>query len=186
MLKEAEVQNNMVDIRDQVEDSRGVLKKLQLLIPGYSGYRKLEDIREADNYLRIQIANKMHENINSLQDLRKMLVDRGLYAGLSQFQTLFSEIQQLEGAIRHAQQGYSGISPPIRITADNLNAMYEYDYNFIAQADALNNEVKELVNAVMSGNSQDSYAKLQSVSTAIRDLRDKFNERMVIIQGIKV
>lgn len=176
----------MVDIRDQVEDSRGTLKKLQLLIPGYSGYRKLEDIREADNYLRIQVANKVHENINNLQDLRKMLVDHGYYAGLSQFQTLFSEIQQLEGSIRHAQQGYSGISPPIRITVDNLNAMYEYDFNFIAQADTLNSEVKELVSAVTNGNAQDSYIKLGSVSSAVKNLRDKFNERMVIVQGIKV
>lgn len=176
----------MVDIRDQVEDSRGILKKLQLLIPGYSGYRKLEDIRAADNYLRIQVANKIHENINSLQDLRKILVDRGFYANLSQFQTLFSEIQQLEGAIRHAQQGYSGISPPIRITTDNLNAMYEYDYNFIAQADSLNNMIKDLINTVMAGNAQESYAKLMTVSSSIKDLRDKFNERMIIIQGIKV
>jgi hypothetical protein len=176
----------MVDIREQVEDSRGVLKKLQLLIPGYSGYRKLEDIRAADNYLRIQVANKVHEYINSLQDLRKMLVDHGYYEGLSQFQTLFSEIQQLEGAIRHAQQGYSGISPPIRITADNLNAMYDYDYNFIAQAATLNSEIQELVNAVMSSNAQDMYTKLTSVSSAVKSLRDKFNERMIIIQGIKV
>ena len=44
------------DIRNQVDDSRGVLKRLQLLIPGFRGYRQLEDLRVADALLRKQVA----------------------------------------------------------------------------------------------------------------------------------
>src|SRR5256885_16816857 len=45
----------MPDIRDRVEQDRGLLKKIQLAIPGYAGYRRREDIRAADNLLRIQL-----------------------------------------------------------------------------------------------------------------------------------
>jgi len=49
----------MPDIRDRVEQDRGLLKKIQLVIPGYAGYRRREDIRAADNLLRIQLANQL-------------------------------------------------------------------------------------------------------------------------------
>ena len=43
------------DLRTEVDKSRGLLKRIQLLVPGYSGYRKLEDLRAADELLRGQI-----------------------------------------------------------------------------------------------------------------------------------
>src|SRR2546428_367087 len=49
----------MPDIRDRVEQDRGLLKKIQLVIPGYAGYRRREDIRAAGNLLRIQLANQL-------------------------------------------------------------------------------------------------------------------------------
>src|SRR5271170_7966430 len=49
-----------VDIRERVDQDRGTLKRLQMLIPGFRGYRQGEDIREADSYLRMQVATKVH------------------------------------------------------------------------------------------------------------------------------
>ena len=44
------------DIRNDVEDNRSILKKIQLLVPGFSGYRQKEDIRIADQLLRSQVS----------------------------------------------------------------------------------------------------------------------------------
>ncbi len=176
----------MVDIRERVEDSRGVLKKIQLLIPGYAGYRSLEDVREADNYLRIQIANMLHDSLNVLQNTRKALVDRGIYSNLSIFGTVISKLQELEGAVRHAQQGYSGISPAIRIGKDNLDKLYDYDYSFVSKANDLKNSVNDLYNNVLSNNLQNVYEKIQNIIKNADDFYSAFNDRMVIIQNIKV
>ena len=48
-----------VDIRNRVDQDRGFLKRLQLLIPGFHGYRVNEDAREADSFLRLQVADKV-------------------------------------------------------------------------------------------------------------------------------
>ncbi len=50
---------NSPDLRDKVVDSRGFFKKLQLAIPGLKEYRKLEDIRAADELLRKQVFDKL-------------------------------------------------------------------------------------------------------------------------------
>ena len=51
----------MVDLRSKVEDDRGLLKKIELLIPGFRGYREREDLRAADSLLRQQLAGRVKE-----------------------------------------------------------------------------------------------------------------------------
>ena len=36
----------MPDIRQKVEEDRGLIKKIQLMVPGYRGYRLKDDIRD--------------------------------------------------------------------------------------------------------------------------------------------
>src|SRR5580693_2911489 len=38
-----------LDIRQKVDGDRGFLKRLQLLIPGFRGYRQAEDVRASDS-----------------------------------------------------------------------------------------------------------------------------------------
>ena len=61
------------DIRRQVEASRGPQKKLELLIPGLRNYRKLDDIRAADDMLRNQVADKLNTAKSSLEAIRKQM-----------------------------------------------------------------------------------------------------------------
>lgn len=53
----------MVDLRERVEEERGLIKNIQLAIPGFRGYRKREDIRIADSLLRIQLADLIKRGI---------------------------------------------------------------------------------------------------------------------------
>jgi len=39
----------MTDLRTKVEEDRGLLKKIELFLPGFRGYRKKEDLRAADS-----------------------------------------------------------------------------------------------------------------------------------------
>ena len=55
------------DIRQQVDDSRGFQKKLELLVPGLRGYRTHEDLRVADDLLRNQVADKLDQTKANLE-----------------------------------------------------------------------------------------------------------------------
>src|SRR5256712_13929230 len=72
----------MPDIRDRVEQDRGLLKKIQLVIPGYAGYRRQEDIRAADNLLRIQLANQLKGVRGDPETIRDQMAMDGEIQGL--------------------------------------------------------------------------------------------------------
>jgi len=48
----------MADIRQRVKEDQGILKKIQMFVPGFRGYRQREDLRDADRMLRDQLAKK--------------------------------------------------------------------------------------------------------------------------------
>src|SRR6267143_1767953 len=104
----------MPDIRDRVEQDRGLLKKIQLVIPGYAGYRRREDIRAADNLLRIQLANQLKGVRGDLEDIRDGWAMDGKVQGLSGIGNAIFTIEGLEAKVRHAEGGYSGISATIQ------------------------------------------------------------------------
>ena len=129
--------SDQTDIRKQVVDSRGLLKKIQLVVPGFRGYRELEDLRSADELLRRQVALLLQKGLSNLRDGRRKLVEKGDYTSLEPVASLISRLQQLEGEVEHAEQGYSGISPMIRVGEDTLNSLYDYDFAFVDTASKL-------------------------------------------------
>ena len=125
----------MPDIRERVEADRGLLKKLQLLIPGYAGYRRREDIRAADNLLRIQLSDRVKAVRGELETIRDRMSMDGKYQGLQSIGNAIFTLQGVEAKVRHAEGGYSGISATIRIEETELDRLYEYDWAMFESLD---------------------------------------------------
>ncbi len=174
------------DIRKQVEASRGPQKKLELLIPGLSNYRKLEDIRVADNLLRNQVADKLDQVKANLEGLRKQIATAGDYTNLTSIGSLIFQAQQLSGVVRHAEQGYSGFVATITIDQNRLNQLYDYDYDFVSSAFS----VLSLTAPPNLSYDPSAPASIQTylakVSAAVADFKQKWNIRMEAVKGILV
>lgn len=165
------------DIRGEVEKSRGLLKKIQLRLPFYKGYRQLEDLREADELLRKQISDILVEALKNLQEERVSLVNQGKFDDLTSIASEISVIQEFQGDIAHAQQGYSGISPAIRMNEARVSSLYDYDLKFIDAADKIAQLSK------VEGTS-DLSAALASLSEAVNTATDAWNKRMATVKEI--
>jgi hypothetical protein len=169
-----------------VEANRGGLKKLQLLIPGLRGYRKLEDIRVSDEMLRNQVADALDRVKGNLEQLRKQVAESGDFTNLTSVGSLVSQVQGLSGEIRHAQQGYSGWVAPIAINEDKLNKLYGYDYDFVSS-------VFQLEGATAPGKLTYDSAAPNAIQASVKELvdtlqgiREKWSERMETIEGISL
>jgi hypothetical protein len=174
------------DIRQQVEDNRGMLKKLQLIIPGLRGYRQKEDIRVSDELLRNQMADKLDQAKVNLDALRKKMVVANDITNLAAVGPLIWQIQALSGEVRHAAQGYAGWVAPIQVNEDKLNKLYEYDYDFVSSVLQLNSDTApgKLVYDPTSANSiQTSIAQF---TQAVNDIRQKWSVRVEAIEGIAI
>ena len=172
------------DIRQQVEDSRGIAKKLELLIPGLRGYRSKEDIRVSDSLLRNQVADRLDHVKDNLQQVRKQIAMSNDLTNLTSVGSLMAQVQTLSGEIRHAAQGYAGWVAPIQINEDKLNKLYEYDYSFVSAVFALDDTTAPGKLTYDSAAPNAIQASLSGFVRSVADIRQKWSLRMEAIEGI--
>jgi zinc-ribbon domain len=175
-----------VDLRERVDQDRGVLKRLQLLIPGYRGYRQGEDDRAADNLLRMQTADKIRNARTTMENARSALTNANQFSALTDLAPLLADLQRLEGEIRHAEQGYTGISPSVRINPQQLDRLYEYDYGFVVAADQVNQTVAQLATAATQGGASEVPAVMTNARSQISQLEQAWKARLQAVEGIRV
>lgn len=173
-----------VDIRKQVDADRGFLKRVQLLIPGFRGYRQGEDDRAADSLLRLQVADRVHQALATIQGYRTQLTQANQFQGLTDLGPVIADLQMLEGEIRHAEQGYTGISPAVRIRPDQLDRLYEYDYGFVNAASMLGSTVQGLNGPVPDAAAVT--AAIQTLRNQVRQLDAAFKARVRAVEGVQV
>lgn len=173
----------MPDIRDRVEQDRGLLKKIQLMIPGYAGYRRREDIRAADNLLRIQLANQMKGVRVELEDIRDGMAMEGKVQGLQTIGNAIFTIEGLEAKVRHSEGGYSGISATIQIKETELDRLYEYDYAMLESLD----QASGLVTAIRDASEPKPFeGAVKSLMKAISSFETAWKSRTNAVTGIQV
>ena len=172
------------DLRNKVEDSRGLLKKIQLIVPGFRGYRQLEDLREADELLRRQVVQVLQGTESLVKQARSNMVNNGDYGNLQPVASLLSKMQLLAGEIMHAEQGYSGFSPAVRVKQQTLDSLYDYDYAFIAAANQLKSTADGSGLSSLSGDSLN--AELAKLSGMVDNIRNTLSKRMEAVENIKV
>jgi hypothetical protein len=175
-----------VDIRQTVDSDRGILKRIQLLVPGFRGYRQMEDIRAADSLLRIQVANLVDRVLAGLQDTRATMSRQNEYAGLTDLATILSDLQVFSGQVRHAEQGYSGISANIRVQQPQLDKLYEYDYGFVQAADQLASGATPIQDAATRGDLAALRIAIQALRGQVQTLQNAFAQRVRAVEGIMV
>lgn len=177
-----------LDIRQKVEDDRGVLKRLQLLVPGYRGYRQATDLQAADSLLRLQVADKVKNVQTTIENSRAALTNAGQFQVLNDLAPVIADLNRLEQQIRHAQQGYAGLSPAVRVNPQQLDRMYEYDYGFAVAGDQLSQTIAPLPS--LAANAAANPGALPALITTVRgqilQLDQAFKARLQAVEGIRL
>ena len=176
----------MVDLREKVEDDRGFIKKIEMAIPGFRGFRKREDLRIADSVLREQLANRLKGVERDIEECRLSLAKKMELDLLEDAASLVSQITATEAKVRHAEQGYTGISADYRIDVAQLNRLYEWDLGLLSHIDKLKSSVATLQNAIGGGDSGTMTQELANCKSSIREFNDVFEQRRATIAGLGV
>ena len=174
----------MADLRERIEDDRGLLKRIQLHVPGFAGYRRREDLRQAENMLRIQMANNLKSARETTEEARELMVEENHYKELDRVGRIINRFRTLEGRVRHAEGGYSGISPAIRIEDDEINRLYEYDASLLDEASALGKETAEL--KVAAGDGKGVRKRTKDIRSQLDAFEDTFEKRMLVVSDTEV
>ncbi len=173
----------MVDLREKVVDDRGLISKIQRFVPGFHGYRVAEDLRAADNMLRIQMADRLAAVRADVEACRAALVEGGQLEGLDRVGIVINKFKAAENEVRHAAQGYSGISAKIQVKKPELNSLYEYDLGLLTAIEAMGGDAAQLKAATDDVAIKDGVAKL---TAGIDGFATTFRKRMQVVTGTEV
>ena len=167
----------MSDIRTSIERDRGILKTIQLFVPGFRGYRIREDIRDSDMLLRRQIASALEKTEKELEGLRRSLLNKGKVSDLESIGDTINLMKKAEGKVKHGEHGYSGISYRLRVNEEELDRLYDIDMQLI-------DAVRSLEAAVHEGPSERTFSELRSL---LMEVEDRMESRIPLItegQGV--
>lgn len=171
---------NNPNIPQEVTENRGLLKKIQLIIPGFREYRIGDDLRAADELLRRQISNSLNRSIASLQSARSRLASDGDFNNLTAIASALSKLQQLDGEILHSAQGYTGISPTIRIDASRLNSLYKYDLGFLSYSA----QFETLSGSLPLSDANAMRQRMDDISSLAVEVKNNWEKRIETIENI--
>ena len=176
----------MADIRERIEEDRGLLKKIQTYIPGFKGYREREDLRDADRMLRAQLSQRIALQRRGLEECRGILMQSPGSKELETVGGLISQFKKVEGLVDHAAMGYSGIAADIRVKQDELDRLYEYDVGMLDHMVSISASIESLKDALMAADETTIFRDMMNIKARITDFEDKFSSRLRAIEGTEV
>ena len=165
------------DMKNIVDSNRSLLKKIELAIPGFRGYRKKEDLRVADNLLRIYMADKLSRicsDVGEVKGVASKRLDLNLVSMIGEAE---NAVGVVEKRLRHSEQGYSGVAPDYRIAEEELNSLYSYDAGLLDNVYQIERGVASLQGKAVTWSpgeiEKDIVSILESVKTLSRLLDDR-------------
>ena len=177
----------MPDIRQKVEEDRGLIKKIQLMVPGYRGYRLRDDLRDSDKILRLELGKRLALQRTEIEEFRQTLVSNSPTSkNLQQIGGIINQYKKVEGLMAHGESGYTGISADIRIDVPELNALYEYDAGMVESINFIEQSIGNLRAAVDDNDDGKASENLKNVKMRLTGFEEKFAKRISTIQGLGV
>lgn len=114
------------------------LEKLQLLVPGYRGYKAKDLIRQDDFLVRQATIMKLETAINNLANSESQIVRSQPFSPLLRnIEDTISEIRTLIGMLNSAQGGGADIYARYKIHTEQLDEIYKNDLQMVSIADQI-------------------------------------------------
>lgn len=110
-----------------------MLERLELIIPGFKGYKERELIREDDALVRRKIASILDESRGILElhmgSIRRKDINLAL-----RLDDLRLEMMKAAQMVRHAPHGYAGFFDRLKIKEEQLQQLLRHDYQLLSDA----------------------------------------------------
>ena len=176
----------MADIRQRVDEDRGVLKKIQNFVPGFRGYRRREDLRDADRMLRAQIAGHLGSVRQGLEDSRSLIIGGWNSKELELLGGVISQLKKVEGQVAHAETGYSGFVADIEVKEDQIFRLYDFDASMIDMIGEMRASLDAIRTSLASRDSVQAQRDILAMRTLINNFESQFDRRLRMITGTEV
>ncbi len=170
----------MSDLFDRVTSDQDIFKKLFGKIPGFSGYIERGNRRVSDKLLRETVAAKYEEQWGRLSGFQRDLIRQGEIRYVGDVESAAIKLRQFIDRVKTAAYGYTGFFDAVKVNADDLERVYQYDLAMVDMAD----EVARAIDNLEASLGTDGLpAALRNVVTLAQKCIDVFEQRSVVMMS---
>jgi hypothetical protein len=166
----------MRDPMKKIENDRGIIGKIEQWSPGFAGYARREDRREADRIVRHFAADQIAGIRKELQDV---IADCSDLAAVKPLGRCVTKAEKLENTIRHADQGYTGFFAQVVVSDDELMAIYDNDRMLLEHVSELALQVKSEISQT-----DDLASGAKALEKRLKRMDELFAKRDEIATGL--
>ena len=170
---------------DRTKSQTNLQEKIELLIPGFHGYKEKEMRRESDKLIRNQIYQKLYDAESQAKDTYRSLVNQGANDSWDDTDHLLARLDRVMERINHSEYGYAGFFDSTKVREPDLDRMMNYDMQLIQMADTVSNSIEALKDSVDNGRVQEAKGKVGDAMKAVDALENAYNGRKQVIVGVQ-
>ena len=126
----------------------------------------------------------MRKIVDRIELCRKDLAKDMEMELLNDIAALVNHATATENRVRHAEQGYSPISPDYKIREGQLDNLYEWDLNLLDDIQEISGAVSALEVAINRGDATHIEKGIGHAERELREFNDLFNTRIEAIAGL--
>ncbi len=156
------------------------VERLLNRVPGYTGYRQKESMRDDDRRLRQEIARELSQAIDRLTSVSSRLASERKLEQISSIENIIGRVRHLESRVRTASYGYGGIFSDRSVDEYALQQLKQFDVAFQQGVD----ELVATIASAASSEAADASA-VQDIDQKISDLNRLFDTRGDVIETAK-
>ncbi|OLB46550.1 hypothetical protein AUH73_00910 [archaeon 13_1_40CM_4_53_4] len=170
---------------DRVKSQTGILEKIELLVPGFHGYKEKEMRRESDKLIRNQIYQKLSDAEGQAKDIYRALVNQGANDTWDDTDHLLARLDRIMERINHSEYGYAGFFDSTKVKEPDLDRMMGYDMQLIQMADNVTTSIRSLKDVLDNDRLQEAKGKVSEAMKVVDALENAYNGRKQIIVGVQ-
>lgn len=172
-------------IFDRAKAQTGLLEKIELVIPGFRGYKEKELRRESDRLLRNLIYQKLTDAEAQVKDSYRALVNEGASEAWDDTDHLIARMDRINERINHSEYGYAGFFDAIKVKEPDLDRMMDYDNQLLGMSDTVAQAASALKDSVDNNRLQEARGKVDDAMKAVNALETAYNSRKQVILGMQ-
>jgi len=171
---------------DRIKEGEQLLDKIALAVPGFSGYMKREQRREADKVIRNFLYSRLQEGRNDLQDVYQAVADSERSDDLQKIDRLIAIFDRVSERVNHASYGYHGFFDAIKINEPELDRMIQFDTQLVDGVKGLDEKARVIKAGVQEDRLDNLAGDLRDLRKSVQEFEMRFDEREDVIEGVEV
>ena len=173
------------NIRETIKGQGRLLEQVELLVPGFSGYKEKEVRREADKILREALAGELKGVDEAIDSAYEDITGSKITEAYDAMNAATALMDKIIGKVETADYGYAGFFSAVKIREDALDSMYEFDKKMFADVEAISDGAEKLSVAIEKDDRAKVPALAKELKKAIMDFDKKFDQRKAVLLNLE-